>query len=178
MIKITKTIHLKRVLASNSKDVYKLMTVIYPPAYSYLWKDRGAWYVAKQYSKENVLKELLQDKSHYYFVLFNTETIGIIRIIWDEKLQGLSIEKQVKLHRIYLHPKTQNMGLGSQLLNWLEQLATQKKYNVIWLDAMNAQEQAFQFYEKKGFLYHSHCYLEFENMYKNFRKMSQLYKLL
>lgn len=90
--------------------------------------------------------------------------------------RGLSEEKQVKLHRIYLHPKTQGNGLGKKLLSWLEKEAKQKGYKIIWLDAMDEQPQAFQFYKKRGYKYHSHTFLPFELLYDEVRKMSQIYK--
>ena len=152
------------------------MEEIYPPAYHHFWKDSGEWYVKEQYSKNTILKELSEEKADYYFVLFNDKIVGNFRIIWDEKLQGLSEEKQVKLHRIYLHPKTQGNGLGKKLLSWLEKEAKQKGYKIIWLDAMDEQPQAFQFYKKRGYKYHSHTFLPFELLYDEVRKMSQIYK--
>ena len=154
------------------------MKEIYPLAYSHFWNDDGNWYVNSQYSKENILKELSQENAEYYFILFKDEIIGNFRIIWDDKLSNLSEEKQVKLHRIYLHPKTQGKGIGKQLMIWLEEKSKQKDYKIIWLDAMDAQPQAFQFYKKLGYNYHSHVFLPFNLMHDEVRKMSQLYKII
>ena len=176
MIKISENIHLIAILNSDSESLFKLMKEIYPAAYSHFWQDSGNWYVNAQYSKENIEKELSEKKANYYFILFNDEIVGNFRIIWDEKLVGLSEEKQVKLHRIYLHQKTQGKGLGKKLLFWLEKEAKQKGYRIIWLDAMNEQLQAFQFYKKLGYKYHSHRFLPFDLMHDEVRKMSQIYK--
>ncbi|MGJ8744226.1 GNAT family N-acetyltransferase [Polaribacter sp.] len=176
MIKVSKNIQLKEVLNSDSESLFRLMKEIYPLAYQHFWEDDGDWYVNSQYSKENILKELLQNNSDYYFIIFKDEIIGNLRVIWDEKLTGLSQEKQVKLHRIYLHQKVQGNGIGKKLLSWLEQKAGQKGYQIIWLDAMNAQPQAFQFYKKLGYSYHSHTFLEYQLLHNQFRKMSQVYK--
>ena len=152
------------------------MKEIYPLAYSHFWEDNGNWYVNTQYSKKNIIKELSQKNADYYFVLYNDIIIGNFRIVWDDKLQDLSKEKQVKLHRIYLHQKLQGKGIGKKLLTWLEEKAKVKGYSLIWLDAMNEQPQAFQFYKNLGYTYHSHTFLPFELMHKEFRKMSQVYK--
>jgi GNAT superfamily N-acetyltransferase len=176
MIKITESIHLKKITTLDSEVLFMLMKEIYPPAYRHFWKDDGAWYVNTQYSKENILKELSEEKAAYYFVVLNNKIVGNFRIIWNEKLANLSEEKQVKLHRIYLHPKTQGKGLGKLLLSWLEEKAIQKGYKIIWLDAMDWQPQAFQFYSKLGYRYHTHTFLPFELMHQKVRKMSQIYK--
>ncbi|TXD52781.1 MULTISPECIES: GNAT family N-acetyltransferase [unclassified Polaribacter] len=178
MIKISENIQLKEVLSSDYEFLFRLMQEIYTPAYQHFWTDEGAWYINSQYSKENILKELLDKKARYYFILFKGKIIGNFRFIWDEKLEGLPEEKQVKLHRIYLHPKTQRSGIGKLLLAWLEEKAEQKGYQIIWLDAMNEQQNAFQFYKKLGYIYYSHTFLPFELMHDSVRKMSQVYKVL
>ena len=176
MITISKNIQLSAILSSDSESLFKLMKEIYPSAYSPFWTDKGDWYVNTHFSKENMLKEISEENSDNYFILFKNEIIGNFRIIWDEKLAGFTQEKQVKLHRIYLHQKTQGNGIGKILLSWLEDKATQKGYEIIWLDAMNEQPKSFQFYKKLGYKYHSHTFLSFDLLHDAFRKMSQLYK--
>ena len=96
MILISEHIQLKVILNSDSESLFRLMKEIYTPIYQHFWTDAGAWYVNLQYAKENVLKELNEKNASYYFVLFKGEIIGIFRFLWDEKLVGLSQEKQVK----------------------------------------------------------------------------------
>ena len=178
MIKISQNLVLKSILKNDCESLFNLMNEIYPTAYKHFWTDDGKWYVNSQYTEENILKELSDKKASYYFILFKNEIVGNLRFIWDENLTGLQDEKQVKLHRIYLHPKTQGKGIGKKTISWLEDLAQQKGYNTIWLDAMNEQEQAFQFYKKLGYTYHSHTFLPFDLMHEKLRKMSQIYKKL
>ena len=133
-----------------SKDVFilqNLMKDIYPFAYKHFWRDSGNFYINSQYSKENIIKELSQEKTEYYFIVFNKEIIGNLRVIWDAELKNLAIKKQVKLHRIYLHPKTHNKGLGKTILSWLETEVKNKGYRALWLDAMVEQEDSFKFYK-------------------------------
>ena len=178
MIKLTEQVSLQNITTADSTKLYHLMEEVYPLAYSHFWKDKGDWYINAQYSNEHILKEISEENTEYYFILFKDEIVGNFRIIWDEKLEGLSEEKQVKLHRIYLHKKTQGNGIGKKLVSWLEQKAIKKGYNAIWLDAMDKQPQAFQFYKKLGFVYHSHTFLPYDLLYKEVRKMSQVYKVL
>ena len=178
MIDITESLQLKPVLSSDAKTLFMLMREIYPMAYSHFWTDQGDWYVNTQYCEKNILKELLEENSEDYFILFNNEVVGNFRFIWDEKLTGLSKENQLKLHRIYLHPKAQGNGIGKTLLAWLDAKALRKGYEIIWLDAMDAQFKVFQFYKKLGYSYHSHVFLTFDFLHVAVRKMSQIYKKL
>ena len=178
MIDITENLQLKSVLSSDAKTLFTLMKEIYPLAYSHFWTDQGDWYVNTQYCEKNILKELLEENSEDYFVLFKNEIIGNFRFIWDEKLTGLSKENQLKLHRIYLHPKAQGNGIGKTLLAWLDGKALRKGCEIIWRDAMDAQFKVFQFYKKLGYSYHSHVFLTFDFLHVAVRKMSQIYKKL
>jgi GNAT superfamily N-acetyltransferase len=176
MIQITQNLALKTITKSDSKDLYTLMKEIYPAAYQHFWKDNGDWYVNTLYSNQNIEKELIEANADYYFILFNDEIVGNFRVLWDQKLPGLENKKSVKLQRIYLHSKTQGNGIGKTLLLWLENKAKEKGYELAWLDAMDEQPQAFKFYKKQGYLYHSHEFLDFDLLHDNVRKMSQLYK--
>ena len=81
--------------------------------------------------------------------------------------------------RVWTHDQLLEFkGIGKKLLTWLEQKAQQKGYKIIWLDTMDEQPQAFEFYKKQGYKYHSHCFLEFDLLYDHVRKMSQVYKNL
>ena len=176
MITVSENISLQPITKFDYKELYTLMKEVYPLSYQEFWNDDCSWYVNSQYSQENILKELNQQNAEYYFVIYNKQKVGNFRFIWDENLEGFPSIKTVKLHRIYLHQNTQGKGIGKTLLRWLENLAKQQNYELLWLDAMNKKEQAYQFYCKQGFQYHSHCYLEFELLKDPYRKMSQLYK--
>lgn len=176
LISITNTIQLEPISEKDTEALYQLMKEVYPQAYKHFWEDEGNWYVKSQYSKENIVKELSDLNAEYFFVVFNGERVGNFRIKWNEELSGLENYKTVKLHRIYLHSKVQGKGVGKQLLLWLEKEAIKKQYELIWLDAMDEKPQAFTFYNKMGYQYHSHCFLPFDLLHDAFRKMSQLYK--
>lgn len=178
MITITEHIQLKEISDKDSESLFSLMKEVYTAAYSHFWKDSGTWYLNTQYSRENLIKELKENNTAYYFVVFKNEIVGNFRVLWNQELNGFEGKKSVKLHRIYLHAKTQGNGIGKALLNWLENQAIKKQYELIWLDAMNEKPQAFEFYKKRGYQYNSHCFLDFDLLYDELRKMSQLYKIL
>lgn len=178
MIKIDTNLYIREIQVEDMETLFSLMQEIYPFAYKHFWEDNGEWYLYSQYSKENILKEIHQENTSYYFVVFNDEIIGNFRFLWDENLKGLSDQKQVKLHRLYVHQKLQGKGIGKKLVSWLEKKAQQKGYEILWMDTMDAQPQAFQFYKKQGYNYHSHTILPFARMHNHVRKMSQVYKKL
>lgn len=150
-IKVSDSVSLQKISGNNQKKLYDLMRIIYLPMYHHLWEDNGEWYLNELYTKENLEKELLEEDQEYYFVLYKQETVGILRIKFNVDYNELQDDKSLKLHRIYLHPKTQGKGLGKELLNWIEKIGKEKKHEKLWLNAMDTQEQALIFYKKRGF---------------------------
>ena len=179
MINVDENIQLQPVTIENSNILYTLMSDVYTQAYDYFWEDKGEWYINAQYSNKNVKKELAEENTEYYFVVFKGKRVGNFRIIWDYELPNYDKKlKCVKLHRVYLHSSTQGKGIGKKLLQWLEKEAIKKQYELIWLDAMDKKTQAFSFYRNLGYHYYSHCFLSFNLLFDEYRKMSQLYKKL
>ncbi|WP_299619065.1 GNAT family N-acetyltransferase [uncultured Tenacibaculum sp.] len=179
MITVSEQISLVPITSNDTSILFDLMKEVYPQAYDYFWEDAGNWYINSQYSEENIVKELAELNSDYYFVVVDGEKVGNFKVNWNSELENFTEKrKAVKLHRIYLHSKTQGKGVGKQLLLWLENEAKKKQYEMIWLDAMDEKPQAFEFYKKLGYQYHSHCFLPFDLLHDKYRKMSQVYKIL
>ncbi len=178
LIQLSETISLRVISFADASELKQLMHCIYPPAYKHLWEDDGHWYVEQTFSKENLEKELTDSKASYCFVAYRQETIGILRLIHDVDLADLPALKATKLHRIYLDPKTHGKAIGKFLMEWVTQQATDNGSKLLWLEAMDTQEQALQFYKKLGYTISSDFRLTFDLMHTHLRGMHTMYKLL
>ena len=178
LIKVSNSIQLQEITLNNQVELYDLMREIYLPMYHHLWEDKGEWYLNELYLKENLQKELLEENQEYYFVLYEGETIGIVRVISNVDINGFLDKKAIMLHRIYLHPKTQGKGIGKELLNWIENISKERNNETLWLKAMDTQEQALLFYQKKGFSIIKKTSLEFTLLHKDLRGMYIMSKSL
>jgi GNAT superfamily N-acetyltransferase len=61
--------------------------------------------------------------SSYYFVQYQSQTIGILKLIENIPLAEFKNRKSAKLDRIYLDPEFHGQGIGKTLLDWTERLA-------------------------------------------------------
>jgi len=173
-LKISKSISLKKILLKDAEILYNLMQKIYPPAYKHLWEDQGDWYVQTIFSLQTLEKELLEKNAKYYFVQFNTKIIGILRLEFNTILKGYKGRNTTKLHRIYLNQESQGKGMGKILLAFVIQQAIQNKSDILWLEAMDTQTQALQFYKKLNFKIISNFKLEYNLMHKHLRGMHRM----
>lgn len=150
--------------------VYALMQRIYPPVYAYLWEDKGAQYLQHTYSQTNLTAELSNPNTHYYFVRYLSQTIGIFK--YDLQAQG-----RIKLHRIYLQKDHHGKGIGKTLLQALV-ANYQHAYQELWLEAMVSESQAVRFYQKLGFEIIDQYALSFPGLYSKYNQMYQMRKSL
>jgi GNAT superfamily N-acetyltransferase len=95
------------------------MSRIYLPEYRHLWFDDGSWYMEKIYST-NMERDLAIHNSSYYFVQYQSQTIGILKLIENIPLAEFKNRKSAKLDRIYLDPEFHGQGIGKTLLDWTE----------------------------------------------------------
>ena len=102
----------------------------------------------------------------------------MLRVHFNKPLTTKSEMSGCYLHRIYLGEEAQGKGIANELMNWVEQKAKLKGNDLIWLEAMDTQEQALRFYKKQGFMNSHKAYLDFEPLLDHYRGMDVLYKSL
>ncbi len=178
ILQLSETLSLHPISLNDAEQLKQLMHRIYPPAYKHLWEDNGQWYVEETFNKGQLEKELADTKGFYYFVKFEQEIIGILRLVQDYDLTDVPALKGTKLHRIYLDPKTHGKAIGTFLMDWVAEQALKNGSKLLWLEAMDTQEQALQFYKKRGYIISSDFRLTFELMHDHLRGMHTMYKLL
>lgn len=179
MFSITDSIKLKTVSKKDHAALLQLMECIYPPAYRYLWKNQDCnFYLNRFYSLENLIKELAEHESEYYFVYYLNNLVGILRIHFDKPLKTIPEKSACYINRIYLSEEAQGKGVANELFKWVEKKAVHKGNELIWLEAMDSKPQALKFYLKQGLTKSHKTYLNFEHLNEKFRGMDVLYKLI
>ena len=179
MIQITNTLFLESIKISDQDKLFNLMHQIYPPAYKHLWQNEDCnWYLDHCFSKENLKSELSEIDTIYCFVNYNSNRIGIIRILHNTCIDGLEEKNATFIHRIYLSNETQGIGIAKQLFNWIELQTIKKGNKRLWLKAMDTQNQALKFYEKEGFEIINKTRLDFKLIHENLRGMVTMQKII
>lgn len=173
---VTDEIILKPISANDISKLQQLMFSIYPPIYAHLWKDGGQNYLRKIYSKSNIQQELQNQQSKYFFILFNEQTVGILKYILDKSYRT-DKSKMMKLHRIYLTNAVRGKSIGSILLKWLERQYA-LDFEEIWLEVMDTQVKAIQFYKKLGYVNVGNAKLRSKNIKAEYNGMFIMSKSL
>lgn len=177
-LKISDSISLIAISLNDADALQKLMHIIYIPPYKHLWQDGGDWYIKNTFNSDVLKEELSEKNANYYFVEYQNERIGILRIVHNIPFKDFENKKASKLHRIYLDPKVHKKGIGKFLMDWSTQEAIKNNSQLLWLEAMDTQEQALIFYKKLGYQIASDFKLQFELMHTHLRGMHRMYLVL
>lgn len=153
----------------NQRVLFTLMNEVYRSSYRQIWIDEGDWYVNLIYGEENVEKELGRSHSHYFFVEWRKEKVGILKYDFPFSPKEIELPNAMKIHRLYLHSKAQGRGIAALLIRHCEEVAKENNLYSIWLEVMECQPQAKRFYEKCGFLPVYTYLLDFERIFPEYR---------
>jgi len=110
-----------------------------------------AIYTRKAFSDENVLLELSNPDSQFYFAHYQGEAIGYLKVNFGPAQTDLKEASGMEIERIYIKASFQGQRIGAQLFDFAQQLANTKQMSYIWLGVWDQNQRAIQFYEKQGF---------------------------
>jgi len=176
---LSDAIRLQPITINDQKKLFALMESIYPPAYNHLWVNGDcSFYLNLFYSKGPLQEELSEKDADYHFVVYNEETIGIVRAQYNQTSIDGTNQKATYVNRIYLGRQAQGKGVAKQLLQWVTERALLHENHSLWLKAMDTQEQALRFYKKEGFEICGKTSLNFELLHESLRGMFIMQKEL
>jgi diamine N-acetyltransferase len=109
-------------------------------------------YLERAFNVNRLEKELSTINSHFFFVYFNNEVAGYLKVNTQEAQSENMGEDSLEIERIYIRRKFQKLGLGKYLINKAIEIAVEQGKNKIWLGVWEKNENAIAFYKKIGFV--------------------------
>ncbi len=174
MISLDQHLVLAPIKEEDQPKLLELMLRVYRPVYGHLWVDDGSSYVHSQFNLSQLKKELNERGSFFYFVKYQGIEQGIIRYIENCSTPGLPQEGSLKLHRLYLTTELHGKGYGKKLMSHVINHANLHGQHSIWLESMDTQQQALNFYTRMGYKPLEHFKLDSPNMRPEYRGMIRM----
>ncbi|MEO2203384.1 GNAT family N-acetyltransferase [Paenibacillus pabuli] len=109
-------------------------------------------YLEKAFHSEQLERELSNHASEVYFIYFNEELAGYLKVNVNDAQSEKMGEEFLEIERIYIKGEYQNHGLGKHLLNKAMEVANDKNKSKIWLGVWEKNRNAIAFYNKMGFI--------------------------
>jgi diamine N-acetyltransferase len=109
-------------------------------------------YLERAFNLKQLEKELTHISSEFFFVYFNNEVAGYIKINANDAQSEEMGDESLEIERIYIKYNFQKHGLGKYLLNKAIEIAMERNKKKIWLGVWEKNENAIAFYHKMGFI--------------------------
>lgn len=114
--------------------------------------DNMKTYLDKAFNDVQLEKELSNVASEFYFIYFNDEIAGYLKVNAEEAQTEPMGYESLEIERIYIRNDFQGKGLGKYLINKAIEIAISRNKKNIWLGVWEKNENAIGFYKKIGFV--------------------------
>ncbi|MCY8550402.1 GNAT family N-acetyltransferase [Bacillus haynesii] len=147
------TVNIKR---CTLEDLHKLQDICYE-TFNETFKDQNSpenmkAYLEMAFNLKQLEKELSNRTSQFFFVYFNNEAAGYLKVNINEAQSEKMGDESLEIERIYIKSKFQKHGLGQYLFNKALEIAKELNKKKIWLGVWEKNENAIAFYKKMGFV--------------------------
>ena len=108
-------------------------------------------YLEEAFNREKILAELSNPDSHFYFLYVGDVLAGYLKVNAAPAQSDVNDPESLEIERIYVKKAYKGKGLGSYLMNYALNLATEMGKQYAWLGVWEKNSAAIAFYKKMGF---------------------------
>jgi diamine N-acetyltransferase len=108
-------------------------------------------HVAKNFSLQQIEKELRDADSQYFIIEFEQEIVAFAKLVKNHSTKGLADKNVVEIERFYIDKTLQGQQLGRKLMDFCVEWSVENNFEIIWLGVWENNANAIKFYQKMGF---------------------------
>jgi ribosomal protein S18 acetylase RimI-like enzyme len=108
-------------------------------------------YTSVAFRPENILAQINDAHSFFYFALIDGQKVGYIKLNYSSAQTEFKDEDAVEIERIYVLATQQGKKIGNQFLDFAIDKAKSEGKRYIWLGVWEHNLAAQRFYERNGF---------------------------
>lgn len=109
-------------------------------------------YLKKKFNIEQLLTELRNPESQFFFVEDKEKIIGYLKLNMSKAGKRKDKNKTLEIERIYVFSNFQGKGVGKILLEKTIEIAKREKAKEVWLGVWEENIRAINFYKKNEFV--------------------------
>ena len=109
-------------------------------------------YLNKSFSKEQLLNELHNEASAFYFAKLDNRVIGYLKLNWGTSQTEAQDDAALEIERIYVLDEFLGQKVGQLLYEKAREKAKETHVDYIWLGVWEENARAIAFYKKNGFV--------------------------
>jgi len=140
-------IQLKPATHNDWKIIQSIAYITWPDTFGKLIDKEQLDYMLTLIYSEASLKSQMIQHNHQFLLVLNDETsVGFVSY---ELNYGSTT--QLMIHKIYLLPESQGLGIGTKIFNHLTEVAKNNHQEKLRLKVFHKNDKAIGFYQKYGF---------------------------
>ncbi len=144
-------VFLERVRKESIDTYIQVGKQSYCEHYLHLWKNKNpSPYLNSSFTREVVQGELKNTNAINFLVKADHATAGIVKLLLNEPLDEFSAKDSLLAQKIYLLKAYSGKGIGTKVLQLIEEYAKSRNKKVVWLDTMK-KGKPINFYLKHGY---------------------------
>lgn len=109
-------------------------------------------YMEHAFNLDQLKKELLNESSQFYFVSYEDEVAGYVKLNTGSAQTEEMGEDALEIQRIYIKSRFQKLGIGKYLINETLRIAQENNKKKVWLGVWEKNDNAIAFYNRMGFV--------------------------
>ncbi|MBC8141469.1 MAG: GNAT family N-acetyltransferase [Armatimonadetes bacterium] len=111
-------------------------------------------YTAHYLTPGRLTAEIADRDTHFYLLAFSDAALlGYAKLDFARPTHGsVTGERPVLLQRLYVAASGRGTGVADTLLTGIEEVASRRGYETLWLECDPRNVRAWRFYEKRGFV--------------------------
>lgn len=127
-------------------------SIFYESFYALNTPDNMKEYMDRAFNPQQLLSELNNPMSEFYFVKVDDMVAGYLKINRGDAQSDVYDDNSLEIERIYVDDHFQGQGLGAKLLEKAIERARHFELRYVWLGVWEKNPGAQRFYERHGFV--------------------------
>ncbi len=140
-------VEFKKIEITDVAKIQKIAYETWPTTFGQVIPEEQINYMLQLIYNEESLKKQILEKGHN-FILAEKENKSLGFTSYEINYNS---EPQLMIHKLYILPETQGLGIGTKFLTLLTEIAQQNNNNQLRLKVYFENTKAIGFYEKYGF---------------------------
>lgn len=145
------TINIKKCILEDSRKLQEISYETFNETFKHQNSPENMnAYLERAFNLKQLEKELSNISSQFFFVYFNNEVAGYLKVNTNEAQSEEMGAESLEIERIYIKKKFQKHGLGKYMLNKAMEIAMERNKKKIWLGVWEKMKMLLLFIRNWG----------------------------
>lgn len=138
------------------------------------WLENGLeWYLKKEFGDEKLKSDLKDRNVDYYIIQLNNSSVGFIKV--NNEILNQSFTDAAELEKMYVLSNYRGLGIGKKALGKVLGITRGREKKILFLDVLDTNKNAINFYKSLGFELHSKIRLKLPYFKDEFRGLNRMF---